>query len=192
MAYDKNRESLKSGKVSQDNECQEGLHKELKKRNKNILRFECSFRRSKLRELDKTLNLNIGELRLKNLFKKDIAQQILTYYSSKIFDGLKRLDLDSSSSIATLDRIQNAYPNATGNKVEKLFAQTTIASQYGIEFLKNRFNYKPSKLSLIRKNLKDINSQANSPYSSTIQNILAVEDCIKEFSLFRPRYWNEE
>ena len=74
----------------------------------------------------------------------------------------------------------------------KVFTQTVLAPKYGIDFLRNRLEYQSSQISEIGKSLKAINSNANSPYSSTIKNIHAVENCLKEFSLFRPRYWNEE
>ncbi len=186
--YDKGSEFSKavySGdeKHLKNNKYYEALECNIRHKRKHLLRLEVSFfKKRKLKELCESLGINIGEYKLHNLFKDNISKAILQHYTRKITTSMRKLNLDSIDEMAMLDRIDKTCPEETRNKTLILFAQNILYSKYGTEFLRNRFNYDSSELCRIRKDLERINSAENSSFSSIMQNIHAVEDCLEEFS----------
>ncbi len=188
-AYDKGLEfnkALYSGDKEKhliNKKYQQKLDAKIRQNRKNILKIEISiFKRSKLNTLLKeTLKINAGEYRLHNLLKPNVSKAILQHYAHKITSSIRKLNLDSIDEMAMLDRIQKAYPNAENNKILRLFAQNILLSKYGTELFQHRLEYKSDELCKLRKELETINNNENSPFSSIMQNIHAVEDCLEEF-----------
>jgi hypothetical protein len=167
----------------ESNRYQQKLDAKIRHNRKNILKFEISFfKKRKLKELCETLNIDAGEYRLHNLLKPNISKTILQHYAHKITSSIRKLNLDSIDEMAMLDRIQKAYPKAENNKILRLFTQNILFSKYGTELFQHRFGYKSDELCKLRGELQQINSTENSSFSSIMENINAVEDCLEEFS----------
>ena len=167
----------------ENNKYQQKLDAKIRHNRKNILKFEISFfKKRKLKELCESLSIDVGEYRLHNLLKPNVSKVILQHYAHKIISSIRKLNLDSIDEMTMLDRIQKAYPNAENNKILRLFSQNILLSKYGTELFQHRFEYKSDELCKLRQELDKINSAENSSFSSIMQNIHSVEDCLEEFS----------
>lgn len=187
LAYDKVAEVVKSfycenRSVTNDNYCQRALFNQLQEANSQIFRLEVAFlKRAKLKDLCASLNIEMGQGRLSQLFNENISKTILQHYSSRIFNSIRRLNLDNSDDITLIDRIEQAFPNITTNRTLNLLSQIKLVSAYRMDFIRNKFRFCSSQISRLRRDLDAINSTQNSPFSSVMRNIHAVESCLQEF-----------
>lgn len=182
--YDKVSEIEKSLKYSdnrsltEDNYSQRDAMRRLKDNKLNIIRYEVSLRRRKIRKLP------IEDKTLRNIFNSALSKQVLTRQIEKMHAGIRGVSFDDKNSFLLNEQIKSAFPSIKSNKLSSLKGYMSDIAKYGYDFLKTEYQMSSSQICRLKKDIKAIN-EIEKEKNPILNDIDLIESSLERFKALR-------